>query len=111
MLSFFVVLPSSDARLISPAHLPFLCIPMVHVQGIDPFMFYGICTTACMAAGYIVGPTLGTIIWRALPSTKRAGLSVVDVMDKEFYERIARNRVDVTLQSPTSPVPDYYGAF
>lgn len=64
-----------------------------------------------MAAGYIVGPTLGTVVWRALPSTKRAGLDVIDVMDKKFYERIARNRVDVTLQSPTSPVPDYYGAF
>jgi import inner membrane translocase subunit TIM23 len=32
-------------------------------------------------------------------------------MDREFYKRIAKNRVDASLQSPTNPVPDYYGAY
>lgn len=73
-------------------------------------MFYGICTAACMGTGYLVGPTLGAFIWRFLPSSKRYG-SLIDKKDKEFYERIAKNRVDVTLQSPTSPVPDYYGDY
>ncbi|KAF9065791.1 mitochondrial import protein Pam17-domain-containing protein [Rhodocollybia butyracea] len=82
--------------------------PMKPIFGIDPFMFYGICTAACMGAGYVVGPSLGAALWRLLPSTKKYG-SLIDKKDKEFYERIAKNRVDVTLQSPTSPVPDYYG--
>ncbi|KAJ3785746.1 presequence translocated-associated motor subunit PAM17 [Lentinula aff. detonsa] len=82
--------------------------PMKPIFGIDPFMFYGICTTACMGVGYLVGPTLGAFLWRQLPSSKRYG-SLIDKKDKEFYERIGKNRVDVTLQSPTSPVPDYYG--
>ncbi|KAF8830968.1 mitochondrial import protein Pam17-domain-containing protein [Lentinula edodes] len=82
--------------------------PLKPIFGIDPFMFYGICTAACMGTGYLVGPTLGAFIWRFLPSSKRYG-SLIDKKDKEFYERIAKNRVDVTLQSPTSPVPDYYG--
>ncbi|KAE9398951.1 presequence translocated-associated motor subunit PAM17 [Gymnopus androsaceus JB14] len=65
--------------------------PMKPIMGIDPFMFYGICTTACMGAGYIVGPSLGG----------RFG-ERIDAMDRQFYERISKNRVDVTLQSPTS---------
>jgi len=32
-------------------------------------------------------------------------------MDREFYHRIAKNRVDASLQSPTHPVPDYYGTY
>ncbi|KAJ4487594.1 mitochondrial import protein Pam17 [Lentinula aciculospora] len=82
--------------------------PLKPIFGIDPFIFYGICTTACMGVGYLVGPTLGAFLWRSLPSSKRYG-SLIDKKDKEFYKRIAKNRVDVTLQSPTSPVPDYYG--
>ncbi|KAJ3725156.1 mitochondrial import protein Pam17-domain-containing protein [Lentinula raphanica] len=82
--------------------------PMKPILGLDPFMLYGICTTACMGVGYLVGPTLGAFLWRQLPSSRRYG-NLIDKKDKEFYERIAKNRVDVTLQSPTSPVPDYYG--
>ncbi|KIK62838.1 hypothetical protein GYMLUDRAFT_41714 [Collybiopsis luxurians FD-317 M1] len=82
--------------------------PLKPIFGVDPFMFYGFCTVACMGGGYLIGPTLGAFIWRRLPSTRKYG-SVIDKKDKEFYERIAKNRVDVTLQSPTSPVPDYYG--
>ncbi|KAF5388898.1 hypothetical protein D9757_005055 [Collybiopsis confluens] len=82
--------------------------PMKPILGLDPFLFYGICTTACMGTGYLLGPTLGAFIWRRLPSIQKYE-GTIDKMDKEFYERIARNRVDVTLQSPTSPIPDYYG--
>ena len=41
----------------------------------------------------------------------RNQLALVDVMDREFYHRIAKNRVDASLQSPTHPVPDYYGTY
>lgn len=56
--------------------------------------------------GALIGPTIGSAIWRA---THRKNLALIDSMDREFYQRIAKNRVDATLQSPTNPVPDYYG--
>ena len=92
------------------------------MQGIDPFFFYGICTVACggkwfdnlvqrllshlLGFGWLVGPSLGTAIWRM---THRRLLSHIDSRDREFYARIAKNRVDASLQTPTQPVPDYYG--
>lgn len=39
----------------------------------------------------------------------RRNLVGIDAKDREFYQRIAKNRVDASLQSPTSPIPDYYG--
>ncbi|PBK78816.1 mitochondrial import protein Pam17 [Armillaria solidipes] len=80
--------------------------PMKPIWGIDPFIFYGACTAACMGVGYIVGPTLGSALWRIV---YRRSARLVDARDREFYQRIAKNRVDASLQSPTSPVPDYYG--
>ena len=35
----------------------------------------------------------------------------IDAKDREFFRRIAKNRVDVSLQNPTQPVPDYYGVY
>jgi len=80
--------------------------PLKPIMGIDPFFFYGICTVGCVGLGAIVGPSIGSAIWRMKNSNR---LVSVDAMDKEFYKRIARNRVDASLQSPTQPVPDYYG--
>ncbi|KAK0463569.1 mitochondrial import protein Pam17-domain-containing protein, partial [Desarmillaria tabescens] len=81
--------------------------PMKPIWGIDPFIFYGACTAACMVGvGYIVGPTLGSSLWRII---YRRSAKLMDARDREFYQRIAKNRVDASLQSPTSPVPDYYG--
>ncbi|KAG5644226.1 hypothetical protein DXG03_008821 [Asterophora parasitica] len=79
--------------------------PTKPVMGIDPFFFYGICTVGCMGAGALIGPSIGSAIWR---NSHRKQLALVDAMDREFYQRIARNRVDASLQSPTHPVPDYY---
>ncbi|KAK2466640.1 hypothetical protein APHAL10511_000898 [Amanita phalloides] len=76
------------------------------IMGIDPFFFYGICTVACGGAGWLTGPSLGTAIWRM---THRRLLPLIDARDREFYSRIAKNRVDASLQTPTQPVPDYYG--
>lgn len=36
-------------------------------------------------------------------------LPLIDAKDREFFQRIAKNRVDASLQSPTKAVPDYYG--
>ncbi|KAF8809007.1 mitochondrial import protein Pam17 [Phlegmacium glaucopus] len=80
--------------------------PMKPIMGIDPFFFYGICTVGCVGAGAIIGPTIGTALWRL---QYRQLLPLIDAKDHQFFQRVAKNRVDATLQSPTNPVPDYYG--
>jgi len=80
--------------------------PLKPIMGIDPFFFYGFCTLGCVGLGALVGPTFGASIWRY---KNRRVLSLIDSKDHEFFQRIAKNRVDATLQSPTHPVPDYYG--
>lgn len=61
---------------------------------------------ASAGLGALVGPTVGTSLWRM---SHRNNLALIDAKDAEFYQRIAKNRVDASLQSPTSPIPDYYG--
>ncbi|CAA7270928.1 unnamed protein product [Cyclocybe aegerita] len=80
--------------------------PLKPIFGIDPFFFYGFCTLGCVLAGAVVGPSFGTAIWRY---THRQVAPLIDAKDHEFFQRIAKNRVDASLQSPTNPVPDYYG--
>ncbi|KAF8163634.1 mitochondrial import protein Pam17 [Crassisporium funariophilum] len=80
--------------------------PMKPIFGIDPFFFYGIATVGCVGAGALIGPTIGSMLWRA---SHRRVVELIDAKDHEFFHRIAKNRVDANLQSPTNPVPDYYG--
>ncbi|KAJ7171920.1 Pam17-domain-containing protein [Mycena filopes] len=80
--------------------------PTKPIMGIDPMMFYGGCTMLCMGAGYVVGPSLGSAVWRVV---NRNSVAQIDALDREFFKHVARNRVDASLQSATSPVPDYYG--
>ena len=61
-----------------------------------------------VGTGAIIGPTIGTSLWRL---QYRRLLPLIDAKDHLFFQRIAKNRVDATLQSPTNPVPDYYGKF
>ncbi|KAF7337865.1 hypothetical protein MVEN_02009500 [Mycena venus] len=76
------------------------------IMGVDPMIFYGGCTVLCMGAGYVLGPSLGSAVWRIM---NRRVVAQIDARDREFYNHIARNRVDSALQSATNPIPDYYG--
>ncbi|KAJ6531107.1 mitochondrial import protein Pam17 [Mycena capillaripes] len=80
--------------------------PTKPIMGIDPMMFYGGCTILCMGAGYVVGPSMGSAVWRIM---NRRAVAKIDARDREFYRHVANNRVDASLQSATNPVPDYYG--
>ncbi|KAJ6526271.1 mitochondrial import protein Pam17 [Mycena vulgaris] len=80
--------------------------PTKPIMGIDPMMFYGGCTILCMGAGYVIGPSIGSSLWRVM---NRTSIARIDARDREFYKHVAKNRVDAALQSATNPVPDYYG--
>ncbi|KAH8827525.1 mitochondrial import protein Pam17-domain-containing protein [Flagelloscypha sp. PMI_526] len=80
--------------------------PTKMIWGIDPFFFYGFCTVGTMGLGAVIGPSIGNGLWRL--SHRRLG-KLIDARDRDFFLRIQRNRVDASLQSPTKPIPDYYG--
>jgi Mitochondrial import protein Pam17 len=56
--------------------------------------------------GSLIGPIIGSALWRL---THRRTMALIDARDREFYQHIARNRVDPSSQSPTNPMPDFYG--
>ncbi|KZS89962.1 mitochondrial import protein Pam17 [Sistotremastrum niveocremeum HHB9708] len=76
------------------------------IMGIDPLWVYSGATLACGGFGYLIGPTIGSSIWRL---THRRTMTLIDARDREFHRRIVKNRVDPRSQSATNPVPDFYG--
>ncbi|KAJ7772944.1 mitochondrial import protein Pam17 [Mycena maculata] len=80
--------------------------PMKPIMGIDPMMFYGGCTLLCMGGGFVIGPSIGSSMWRVM---NRNTIAKIDARDRRFYDHIAKNRVEASLQSATNPIPDYYG--
>jgi len=80
--------------------------PTKPILGLEPMIFYGGCTAACMGAGYLIGPSVGAACWRL---THRRTMNLIDARDREFHKRIVKNRVDPQAQSATNPVPDFYG--
>ncbi|KAF8322864.1 mitochondrial import protein Pam17 [Cantharellus anzutake] len=80
--------------------------PTALIMGLEPIWIYALATFSCAGAGYLVGPFIGSTLWRL---THRKKLSQIDSKEREFYQHIVRNRVDPSSQSATNPVPDYYG--
>ncbi|KAH8117116.1 mitochondrial import protein Pam17 [Phellopilus nigrolimitatus] len=76
------------------------------IFGFDPLFVYGFATLACGGAGYLVGPIIGSSIWRL---THRRSVALIEARDRQFHQHIVKNRVDPTAQSATNPVPDFYG--
>jgi import inner membrane translocase subunit TIM23 len=98
---------------------------LISPQGIDPLLFFGGATLGCMGmfklssywfprspsfaylgTGYLVGPIIGSTLWRV---THRRTMALIEARDREFHQHIVKNRVDPRAQSATNPVPDFYG--
>lgn len=79
--------------------------PSKPIMGIDPFFFYGIATMGCAGLGFLLGPSIGSGLWRM---TTKHDMKLFDIKDRDFFNRVARNRVEAELQSMNNPVPDYY---
>ncbi|EMD38237.1 hypothetical protein CERSUDRAFT_113396 [Gelatoporia subvermispora B] len=80
--------------------------PTKPIFNIDPMYVYGFATLACAGLGYLIGPVVGSACWRM---THRRSMNLIEKRDREFYNRIVKNRGDPSAQSATNPVPDYYG--
>ncbi|CDR36690.1 CYFA0S01e03576g1_1 [Cyberlindnera fabianii] len=80
--------------------------PTQMIFGFDPFMIFFAGFMAATGVGYMFGPLLGSAVFRITAGKKINGFKS---KNKEFLERVFRNRVDPSSQSFSNPVPDYYG--
>ncbi|ODO08446.1 presequence translocated-associated motor subunit PAM17, mitochondrial [Cryptococcus wingfieldii CBS 7118] len=66
--------------------------------------------TSLLGLGYLLGPTVGSGLFSIThPSLARGNPAPLEVMDREFYHRIKKNRADPRFQSVQNIVPDFYG--
>ncbi|KAG0234933.1 hypothetical protein BGW42_006032 [Actinomortierella wolfii] len=76
------------------------------IFGMEQVVVYGFATVLAGVVGLGLGPVVGNAVFRTVNSKARP---VMDVMDKEFYKHIVKNRADPSANSVRNPVPDYYG--
>ncbi|KAF9433117.1 TIM23 complex component [Entomortierella beljakovae] len=76
------------------------------IFGMDQVVVYFAGTVAAGIVGLAMGPVVGNMAFRMTHSKAKP---LVDMMDKEFYKHIVKNRADPTSNSVRNPVPDYYG--
>lgn len=63
-----------------------------------------------LAFGWLLGPTVGNALFSVThPKLSKGNPSPLDVMDREFFNRIKSRRVDASRQSLNNPSPDFYG--
>jgi hypothetical protein len=63
-----------------------------------------------LALGYLVGPTIGSMLYSLThPTLSRGNPSPLEVMDRAFFDHIKANRASPAFQSVNNPAPDFYG--
>ncbi|ANB13230.1 Pam17p [Sugiyamaella lignohabitans] len=80
--------------------------PTALIYGFDPIKVLSVALIVSGGLGYLAGPTLGALVFKA-SIRKQFGAFVKK--DVEFLRHIKRNRPDPRSQSYTNPVTDYYG--
>ncbi|KAG9291004.1 hypothetical protein G9A89_012876 [Geosiphon pyriformis] len=76
------------------------------ILGQDPMVIYGASVILCGFAGFLIGPVIGSSIWKLF---HRKEVRLMEQRDREFYQHIKQNRADPSLNSIRNPAPDYYG--
>ncbi|CAG8489324.1 9963_t:CDS:2 [Diversispora eburnea] len=76
------------------------------ILGQEPFLIYGIGTILCGFTGLLVGPIVGSSIWKLF---HREEVKLMEQRDREFFEHVKKNRADPSLHTLRNPAPDYYG--
>ncbi|KAJ1974970.1 TIM23 complex component [Dimargaris xerosporica] len=80
--------------------------PTVTIFGFDPMLMYGVGLAACGLGGFLVGPVLGSVIWKAC---NRQLAKSMEAKEAQLYHHITKHRSDPALHSIRNPIPDYYG--
>ncbi|KAK4196969.1 putative mitochondrial presequence translocated-associated motor subunit pam-17 precursor [Triangularia verruculosa] len=73
---------------------------------LDPLMTMGLMTMGFAALGWLIGPSVGAVVFNAMNSKFKAPMAL---KESQFFARIKKNRVDPTASSARNPVPDFYG--
>ncbi|KAF9164652.1 TIM23 complex component [Actinomortierella ambigua] len=76
------------------------------IFGMEQVVVYGFATVLAGVVGLGLGPVVGNAVFRTVNSKARP---IMDVMDKEFFKHIVKNRADPSSNSVRNPVPDFYG--
>ncbi|GES80633.1 mitochondrial import protein Pam17 [Rhizophagus clarus] len=76
------------------------------IWGYDPLVVYGFGTILCGFSGLMIGPIIGSSIWKL---THRKEDKLMEKRDRDFYAHIVKNRADPLLHSLRNPAPDFYG--
>ncbi|CAB5216394.1 unnamed protein product [Rhizophagus irregularis] len=76
------------------------------IWGHDPLVIYGFGTILCGFTGLMIGPVIGSSIWKLF---HRREVELMEQSDRDFYAHIKKNRADPSLHSLRNPAPDYYG--
>ncbi|OHE96214.1 hypothetical protein CORC01_08432 [Colletotrichum orchidophilum] len=80
--------------------------PLVTQIPLDPFITMGLMTMGFGALGWLIGPSVGSLVFYTLNKRWKTQMTV---KEKEFFARIKKNRVDPSVSSVGNPVPDFYG--
>jgi mitochondrial import inner membrane translocase subunit TIM23 len=81
--------------------------PTQLIFGFDPAIVYSLALVICGGLGYLVGPSLGDIVFKNM--IRKQAPSFIR-KDAEFLRHIRKNRPDPSNQNHTAnPVTDYYG--
>ncbi|KAF9873829.1 hypothetical protein CkaCkLH20_08563 [Colletotrichum karsti] len=73
---------------------------------LDPFITLGLMTFSLGALGWLMGPSVGSLVFYTL---NKRWKNQMTMKEKEFFARIKKNRVDPSVSSVGNPVPDFYG--
>lgn len=80
--------------------------PTEPIYGFDPLVVLPIGLILCGGAGALLGPSLGSAIFRF--SLGKNGASFA-AKNADFLRHVQKNRPDPSKQTYANPVPDYYG--
>lgn len=67
---------------------------------LDPLMTMGLMTMGFAALGWLVGPSVGTVVFNTMNSKWKAPMAL---KESQFFARIKKNRVDPTASSARNP--------
>ncbi|KAI5960433.1 PAM17 [Candida pseudojiufengensis] len=76
------------------------------IYGFDPILVLGGAVVLGGFAGFLVGPTFGSLVFKAINKSK---LQAFENKNSFFLSRLKNKRPDPSSQSFSNPIPDYYG--